>query len=69
MNSELEQWCEIDGHTWIEYHSFYGLALCPKRHHIYRHCTFCKLSEEKLYIPVDEHKMLLGPIFIPKVIY
>ncbi len=49
--SELEQWCEIDGHQWVECWLEYGLVLGPKSCEMTRTCTFCRTEEVKFFIP------------------
>lgn len=51
--SELEQWCEIDGHTWLYYQCSYGLVLGSKTIHTIKICSFCKTTEESVNIPKD----------------
>lgn len=51
--SELEQFCEIDGHQWDIYHYSYGLVLGPKSTHDIKICSFCKHKEETIFVPKD----------------
>lgn len=53
-NDELSQWCEIDGHEWINHYFSYGLVLGPKTIDISRICIKCKKSEYKIIKPIDD---------------
>jgi len=59
---ELSQWCEIDGHSWVCSYMSYGLMLGPKTVHMYKQCSFCKIVEDKVFIPYDEEYKL--PIMV-----
>ena len=51
--SELEQWCEIDGHVWAEFHLEYGPVFGPKAHNMSKVCLNCHKEDFKILVPVD----------------
>lgn len=64
--SELEQWCEIDGHEWATHYLEYGLVLGPKIFNISKICIKCRLEEQTQLGPYSEYpkSMYLASNFI-----
>lgn len=63
--SEMEQWCEIDGHEWVTTYFSYGLVLGPQAIDISRRCTKCQEAHFQVFVPKDEPKYrmpIIGPI-------
>jgi len=67
--SELEQWCEIDGHNWLTYYSSHGLVLGPKIVNMGRICQFCKTTENRTFEtdnqPLSMYTVLTPPLISP----
>lgn len=58
--SELEQWCEIDGHDWISYYCSQGLVLGPKTVNVSQICRNCRKEEFKYWVEAGCSLPVLG---------
>ena len=63
--SELEQWCEIDGHEWIFSYFSYGLVLGPKTQETTKQCSYCKHTETSIYVPEDQQLSMYTQMAMP----
>lgn len=62
--SELEQWCEIDGHEWQEVFLEYGLVLGPKTVEWTQTCLKCRLTRTLFVFPVGKPPTLPRKVVI-----
>ncbi len=55
MENELSNWCQIDGHDWIELSFGYQMILYSTKPKIVSKCSKCQETETKIYESVSNN--------------